>query len=402
MAQQLTRERPAAGTPTPAPAPVPALTPTAVTATAVTAPAPAFAFAGADAVRGDARLPGGGDDLVPAWFVDAVFGHLPRSDQRRCAGAYLRALLTSPGRKTVRAMADTTTDLQALQQFVNQSPWDWRPARRALARLATEWITPRATVLELALVPKYGERIVGVHRRPTSTGGSVNCQLALGMFLTERDRSLPVDWRLYLNRAWGEDEEHRRRARVPAGVGRRPLEQLALDLLDDAPAPWRSRTTPVVLDLRGTGSPLRAAAGLAARGTGFLLSLGAEEQRRAQVLKPPVRGPLVTLTSAARLDPPGGGAGRFRLLAEWSPARDRPRKVWLTNLTGAGSGDFLALLRLRAVSGEALKAVDEHYGMGDFTGRSYPGWHHHQTLVSAAYALSRLDPALRPSPAPAC
>ncbi|MEU7296384.1 transposase [Streptomyces exfoliatus] len=336
---------------------------------------------------------GQGDaEPVPAWFVNTVFGNLPRSDQRRCAKSYLRALLTSPGRKTVRAMAGSTTDLQALQQFVNQSPWDWRPARRALTRLAAEWMNPRATVLELALVPKYGEQIVGVHRRPTPTGGSVNCQVALGMFLTEQDRSLPVDWQLYLNRAWGEDEQHRRRARIPADVRRRPLEDLALDLLDRAPEPRRGRTPPVILDLRGTGDTARAAAGLMERGTGFLLSLGAEEQRRANVLKPPVRGPLVTLASPARLDLRGAaGAGRFRLLAEWSPARDRPRKVWLTNLLDGASNDLLALLRLKGTSGAALKAVDEDYGMGDFTGRSYPGWHHHMTLVSAAYAVDTLE-----------
>ncbi|MGW0122077.1 IS701 family transposase [Streptomyces sp. NPDC003327] len=352
------------------------------------------------------------DDPVPAWFVDAVFGHLARSDQRRCAAAYLRALLTSPGRKTVRAMADSTTDLQALQQFVNQSPWDWRPARRALARLATRWVNPRAAVVELAVIPKYGDRIVGVHRRPTRTGGSVNCQVALGTFLTGRDGSLPVDWRLYLNRAWGEDEEHRLRARVPAAVGRRPLEVLALDLLDGA-ADALGGSVPVVCDLRGTGGTAEAAAGLVERGAGFLLSLGDAELRRVPVLRPPTRGPLVTLSTPtdAPLPAPAGPAHSapaapagpahsapaapagpgFRYLAEWSPARDRPRRVWLTNLLDGASSDFLALLRLKATSGEALRSVEEDFGMRDFTGRSYPGWHHHATLVSAAYALSRLD-----------
>ncbi|MCX4987074.1 transposase [Streptomyces sp. NBC_00572] len=344
-----------------------------------------------DTGQGHADTRHGDSDPVPAWFASAVFGNLPRSDQRRCATAYLRALLTSPGRKTVRAMANSTTDLQALQQFVNASPWDWRPARRALGRLAAERMNLRATVLDLALVPKYGEQIVGVHRRPTPTGGSVNCQVSLGMFLTERGRSLPVDWRLYLNRAWGEDKAHRQRARVPDGVRRRPLEELALELLDEAPEPRRGRTPPVILDLRGTGDTCRAAAGLLDRGADFLLSLGEAERRRANLLKPPVRGPLVTLASPARLALPGYGAGRFRLLTEWSPARDRPRQVWLTNILDGASNDFLALLRLRNTSGGALTAISEDYGMADFTGRSFPGWNHHMTLVSAAYAVDTLE-----------
>ncbi|WP_328485076.1 IS701 family transposase [Streptomyces zaomyceticus] len=406
--QQLTEERPPpkdTGPPSRHPGPGPRHTPPPP---GDTAPAPASASASvprhiapapADAVPGDA-VPGGsgpGDEgpgdggLVPPWFTQTVFATLPRSDQRRCATAYLRALLTSPGRKTVRAMTNSTTDLQALQQFVNASPWDWQPPRQALGRLAAQRMNLRATVVELALVPKYGEQIVGVHRRPTPTGGSVNCQVALGTFLTERGRSLPVDWRLYLNRAWGEDEAHRRRARVPDTVRRRPLEDLALELLDHAPRPRPGRTRPVILDLRGNADTRRAAAGLLERGTDFLLSLGPGERSRANVLKPPARGPLVTLASPARLDLPGHGPGRFRLLAQWSPARDRPRQVWLTNLLDGSANDFLALLRLRNTAGEALTAISEDYGMADFTGRSFPGWNHHMTLVSAAYALDTLQ-----------
>ncbi|MFE3074343.1 transposase [Streptomyces sp. NPDC059247] len=330
-------------------------------------------------------------DPVPAWFVDTVFASLPRSDQRRCATAYLRALLTSPGRKTVRAMTNCAADLQAFQQFVNHSPWHWQPSRRALGRLAAQRMNLRATVLELALVPKYGEQIVGVHRRPTPTGGSVNCQVSLGLFLTERGRSLPVDWRLYLNRAWGEDAEHRRRGRVPDEVRRHPVEELAFQLLDEAPQTPRGGTRPVILDLRGAGDTCRTAAGLLDRGADFLLSLGETERLRAHVLKPPVRAPLVTLASPARLDLRGYGTGRFRLLAEWSPARDRPRRVWLTNMLDGASSDFLALLRLRATTAEALTAVTDDYGMADFTGRSFPGWNHHMTLVSAAYAVDTLE-----------
>lgn len=37
-----------------------------------------------------------------------------------------------------------------------------------------------------------------------------------------------------------------------------------------------------------------------------------------------------------------------------------------------------------------MSCLEEDCGLLDFEGRSYPGWHHHMTLVSAAYTYSRL------------
>ncbi|WP_051804235.1 transposase [Streptomyces griseus] len=335
--------------------------------------------------------PDGPEGVVPAWFMDAVFGSLAGAGQRRCARLYLEGLLGSCERKTVRSMTSCTSDLHAVQRFLNQSPWDWQPVREALSDVVEQWTEPKAFVVDLAVIPRYGDRIVGVHRRSDPAGGSVNCQIALGASCAGRDRTVPVDWYLYLNRAWGEDEEHRRRGRIPAGARQRPVEELALRLADKVSGRGRTGGVPVVLDLRGAGNTERAAAGLLERGTGFLLSLGAADRLRPGALRPPSRGPLVTVASPASLGLPGAGRRRFSFLVEWSPARDRPRKVWLTNLLDGTSDDFLALLRYRAASGTALAALREDYGMGDFTGRSFSGWHHHMTLLSAAYALSTLE-----------
>ncbi|GAA0911944.1 hypothetical protein GCM10009549_23610 [Streptomyces thermoalcalitolerans] len=38
--------------------------------------------------------------------------------------------------------------MQALQQFVNQSPWDWLPVRRRIAQRPAEAITPEAWVVD--------------------------------------------------------------------------------------------------------------------------------------------------------------------------------------------------------------------------------------------------------------
>ena len=47
----------------------------------------------------------------------------------------LRALMLDGKRKSIEPMAARLEDgaESCLQQFVNQSPWDWRPVRRRLA-----------------------------------------------------------------------------------------------------------------------------------------------------------------------------------------------------------------------------------------------------------------------------
>ena len=67
---------------------------------------------------------------------------LPRSDQRRWGEIYVRGLVTVPGRKSIRRIAEHVVGQrvdQGLQQFVNQSPWDERAVlRRYRATLARE------------------------------------------------------------------------------------------------------------------------------------------------------------------------------------------------------------------------------------------------------------------------
>ncbi|MFD0431908.1 hypothetical protein ACFQ60_46150 [Streptomyces zhihengii] len=39
----------------------------------------------------------------------------------------------------------------------------------------------------------------------------------------------------------------------------------------------------------------------------------------------------------------------------------------------------------------AVRDVQNELGLLDFEGRSFPGWHHHMTLASAAYLYRRLE-----------
>lgn len=69
-------------------------------------------------------------DSAPSRYVDLnsvsrvaddLFGHLPRADQRRWAEAYLRALLTTPGRKSIRRLADAISNSPTTPSPCNSS-----------------------------------------------------------------------------------------------------------------------------------------------------------------------------------------------------------------------------------------------------------------------------------------
>nr|WP_231158281.1 transposase [Streptomyces sp. CNZ748] len=52
--------------------------------------------------------------------------------------------------------------MQALQQFVNQSPWDPLPVRRRIAERLTEVTTLEVWVIDDVSFPKCGRASVGV------------------------------------------------------------------------------------------------------------------------------------------------------------------------------------------------------------------------------------------------
>jgi len=99
-------------------------------------------------------------------FAEDLFASVPRKDQRRWGQTYLRGLLLDGKRKSIQPMAarlargDPETDAyaleQALQQFVNQSPWEPTPARRRLAQHMTAAIRPAAWVIDDTGFPKFG------------------------------------------------------------------------------------------------------------------------------------------------------------------------------------------------------------------------------------------------------
>ncbi|MET9603370.1 transposase [Streptomyces sp. NPDC006459] len=377
-------------------------------------------------------------------FTERLFGHLPRADQRRWARVYLQGLLTTPGKKSVRRLAASVTESptasQSLQQFINASPWDWNPARTELLRWVEERHPVRAWTIGQVCFPKRGEHSVGVHRRfDPAAGRIVNCQLGFCLFLSLDGMNVPVDWRLALPEAWVTDPVLRRRARIaPEAVHQSP-EALVLELADSIAARTSSARPPVVADLSRLGGAAALIGMLGRRGHDFLVSVPPTLAVRAAGLTPggdsartpgrgttaadfsrlgnashpygtPLAGPGARpqgqrIHSALVRVPEGeSGAGSpagaqqiYRLFGERRPGAGGRSPggggggggpVWLTNMNRHRMDDLLGLVRAAGRSAAVLGALAEDFGLLDFEGRSFPGWHHHMTLMSAAYAFA--------------
>ncbi|KOX37802.1 MULTISPECIES: transposase [unclassified Streptomyces] len=381
-----------------------------------------------------ARAADPGHDTRVFRFAESVFAHLPRADQRRWAQLYLQGLLTTPGRKSIRRLAAAVsavpaTTSQSLHQFISASPWDWGPARQELIRLTGEHFSLRALTIGTVVLPKRGEHTCGVHRRfVPAAGRTISCQVGLGAFVSTGDEDLPVEWRLMLPEQWNEDAKLRERARIPDSARHRPVWEHVLDLVDSVSDALPRRLpshVPVVADMSEHLDAGRLLAGLDRRGHDFVVAVpGAlpvlpADPRVSRAVPGAADAPLgrigarqflqrhhVLPPRAVTLAAPGGrgrqvrvvselvrlpGSCRtYRLFTEWRPADSRVPRVWITSLTGRRVEQLTTLAQAHPGTCLTVSTLERDYGLLDFEGRSFPGWHHHMTLVSAAHVYDRL------------
>ncbi|ASU78669.1 hypothetical protein CDG81_10715 [Actinopolyspora erythraea] len=341
-----------------------------------------------------------------------LFRDFPRVDQRRWAEAYLRGLLTTSGKKSVRRMGRTVcaseTAWQSLHQIVNASTWRWEPVREHLADWWLRRCSARALVLAPVSIPKRGRQSVGVHRRfDPSSGRTLGCQWAMGLYLSTGEGAVPVDWRIQLPDRWSEDTLLRERACVPSTAGASSSHEMALDLL----ASQQRRTSsalPVLAE--ATTTEVRSfVTGLAACGRYFALSVPsrtpltvsrwplayrARAKQEAETVS--ARQLVTTVTeplsggsaTRPRIVPAGvrlpGCGPELRLISLPGPDGG-PQRLWLTNMDHPRLAETAEFDTLHNTVDRCVEVMRE-CGLHDFEGRSFPGWHRHMSLVSAAAA----------------
>lgn len=111
----------------------------------------------------------------------------------------------------------------------------------------------------------------------------------------------------------------------------------------------------------------------------------------AFALTPLVSLPALPSGQQVRVIAPGSARGCVRhLMAEWPLGQPRPTALWITNLRRARVPNLVGLVKLGAQVDHDVQRLSEESGLQHFEGRSFRGWHHHVTLVSAAHTYRLL------------
>src|SRR5436190_23388846 len=98
-------------------------------------------------------------------LLEGLTAPLGRRERRDWAGVYVRGLLLDGERKSVEPMAARLgRSDQALQQFVNQSPWSAEALLEGLAK-ATAASPADYWIIDETSFPKAGQHSVGVQRQ---------------------------------------------------------------------------------------------------------------------------------------------------------------------------------------------------------------------------------------------
>src|SRR5438477_542804 len=217
-------------------------------------------------------------ERLEAFGVEVLAEAMNRPVQVRNGGLYLRGLIEQGARKSLEPLVDRLGgdgDYQSMQQFLADSPWDPALVVRAVAERVAPEIDVEAWVLDDTGFPKDGKDSPGVKRQYSGTLGKTgNCQIGVSVHAVGSRGTVPLGWALYLPEDWCQDQERRRKAKVPEEVAFRTKPELGVELVERA-CGWDVPKAPVLGDhAYGDNSWLRDR--LHEAGCEYLLCVGAK------------------------------------------------------------------------------------------------------------------------------
>jgi SRSO17 transposase len=395
-------------------------------------------------------------------YADLFRDDFRHQAQRSWSGVYLRGLIQNGERKSVEPMVDRVPlpaqlqdiedPVQALQQFVNQSPWDHDKLLPRYRRvMAQSFASPQGIfVIDDTGFPKQGKHSVGVqHQYCGQLGKKANCQVAVTVHYVSPNGHFPAALRLFLPKSWTDSPERLARAGVPEQYHRQTTKgQIALDLLDQVLGEKLLPGDIVITDAGyGVSQPFRD--GLHQRGLYYIAGvtpemvvfteepcwdwpteqpIGGRPRRRPRLTASNPRP--VSLKSLGESLPrhkvtwregtKGKLSGKFAWVRVW------PGQGWAQGACAGASAMWLLIeeqadgkiqyafsnlppstSRLKAVRlwksrwpvEQGYQQMKEELGLNHFEGRSWRGFHHHACLVMLAYGFLALE-QLRAQEAP--
>ena len=373
-------------------------------------------------------------------FLSGRIGrHLARREQKESFALYAHGILADGERKSVEPIAARATGggdededgvrcerIQArLLNFLRDSPWDDRSVRREAARYVIEALEEQEPVTTWVVddtgFPKQGTHSVGVQRQYSGTLGKIgNCQIGVSLTIATKHEHVPIDFALYMPKSWTDDAARRKKARVPDDLLFQTKADLALDLITRAVDDKVPGDIVLVDAAYGGSSDFRNTVRMFGLDLGVAVSASTKvwlldkiERRRGDPLRAQDLG--VELGRRAfrkltwRVGPGGKLSSRFAfrrvkvahddgtdagdrepmwLVMEWPDDETKPTKFVLTTLPRRMTKkQIVRVIKERWRTERAYEELKGELGLDHFEGRSFPGWHHHVSVVLCCYAF---------------
>ena len=379
------------------------------------------------------ELGSAGHDRLSGYFNK--IGSCLRDKRKRASFAmYAYGILGEGERKSVEPIAARASGDPALVRayterllhFVGEATWDDLAVRRqatehAIKAMATQepvtvWIIDDTGML------KQGKHSVGVQRQYTGSAGKVaNCQIAVTLSAATRYEAMPIDVALYLPASWTTDAGLRKKARIPDEVTFKTKPELALDMieracLDEVPGE-------VVLADSAYGDSAEFRSGVRLFGLDY--AVGVKSLTKVYVLNKAGRrrGDAISVKDLATKlgrkafrrvtwregTSPAKLSARFCfrrvkvahddgteleeredvwLAIEWRDGEAEPAKYHLTTLPRRMTKkEIVRIIKERWRTERVYQELKGELGFDHFEGRSFPGWHHHVSVVLCCYAF---------------
>lgn len=383
-------------------------------------------------------------------YLDHVSAGLGRSERKTGLKHYCQGLMLPLHRKSMEPLAAAIDPYhvcarhQSLQNFVADSPWS---DEDVLGRVQS-WVLPKIEaactgrvflIADDTGMPKSGHHSVGVAPQYCGQlGKTANCQVAVTLSLATAAASLPVKYRLYLPEAWADDRNRCDSSGVPKEVVFATKPQISLAQIKAV----RAAGLPgeIVSADAGYGDDTDYRDGIADLGLLYVLGI-----KPGTTVWAPDTGPLspkpwvgrgkkptrlrrdaehqpVSVKALALALPPSdyaplswregtnkklssrfaavrvraahrdyrGGVPRDEewLLIEWPAGEPEPTKYFLSTLPAETSRqELVAAAKIRWRIERDYQELKQEFGLNNFEGRNWRGFHHHATLCVAAYGF---------------
>ncbi len=315
---------------------------------------------------------------------------------------------------------------ERLLHFLSDAKWDDRKVRRIAARHAMTAMAAQAGepvtvwIIDDTGMLKQGDESPGVQRQYTGSAGKVaNCQIAVSLSVATRTEAVPIDVELYVPEIWAEDAARRKKAHIPEELKFRTKTELALDMieracLDELPGE-------VVLADAAYGESFQFRSALRLHGLDYavgirpninVLPLDASECRDGEPISAGAFAQDLPTSAFRRYTWRDGTkcrmSGRFSfrrvrvayddgsgieqepqwLILEWPEHENDRLKYHLTTLPRRMTKkQIIRVLKERWRTERVYEELKGELGFDHFEGRTFPGWHHHVSVVLCCYAF---------------